>query len=138
MTEERNIFETRLKDYKHRAQLALEVVNRTTDKFNSYGSSFGIWRKSDIRIKCKEDYIKGVLSSKLKRNLKNGVDGENLKRYKLRYRLIEKELQEPAKAAIEAVKAFGRLMVYDAENYNFTLDSIKLEKSALIYAEDLE
>ena len=82
MTEERNIFETRLKEYKHRARLALEVVNRTTDKFNSYGFCFGIWRKRDLKMKCTEDYIKCVLSKKLKKDIRNGYKGENLKSYR--------------------------------------------------------
>ena len=138
MREERLVFERRRKDYIDRARLALEVVNRTVEKFNSYGSCFCIWDKGDVKKKCSQEYIADSLSDKLIRDRKKGVSGENLRRHEYKYRLIEKELQEPAKAAREAIKTFGRLMVYDAENYIFILDNINLEKSALLYAEDLE
>lgn len=138
MTKERIIFETRLRDYTKRAMLALEAVNRAAEKFNSYGSCFGIWDKEDVSRKCTESYIKGALLEKIARDYRNGVSAENIKRHKYKYGLIERELLEPAKEAKEAIRMFGRLMIYDSEKYCFIMDGSKLEKSALRYADNLE
>ena len=138
MRKERYIFELRRKDYIDRARLALDAVNRATEKLNSYGSCFGIWGKEDIKKKCDEVYISESLKEKLNIDRKSGVYGKNLERRKYRYGLIEKELLEPAKAAKEALKTFGRFMVYNEENYSFRMNEDKLERYALQYAEELE
>lgn len=70
--------------------------------------------------------------------MKGGICGENLKRHEYRYGLIGKELLRQAKAANEALKDFGRFMVYDADNYIFKLNRSKLDRWATQYADDLE
>jgi hypothetical protein len=138
MKKERRLYEQRISEYKEKALAALQTVNNTTELFNSYGAPFSVWDKEDFKRNCKDGYVSGVLTEKLQRDQRNGVSGENLRRHKYRYSLIEKKLTEQISPASKAIKEFGRLMVYDPEGYLFKLNLEKLEISAFRYADDLE
>lgn len=138
MRKDRQVFEQKIREYKERARNALETVNHMTELFASYGAPFNVWRKENFKRNFEDGYISTKLGNKLKRHMKKGVCGENLRRYKHRYGLIEKSLMCQVDPARKAYKEFGRVMDYDPETYIFKLNNDKLDRAALRHADDPE
>lgn len=138
MREERRIFEERIREYKDRAQKALDIVNNMNDLFNSYGSPFTVYDKSTLSQKCKEGFVEEAVESILSKANSGGVKKDKLYRIEHRCSLMVKILTEPARRTKAALKAYGRVMLYDSERLRFFLDRDKLESYAMRYAEDLD
>lgn len=138
MRKERLIFEERIREYKARAQQALDIVNNMNDLFNSYGPPFTVYNKDTLSQKCKEGFVEESVESILSKAKSGGVREDKLYRIEHRCSLMVKILSEPAKRTKEALKGYGRVMLYDSEKLHFFFDRDKLEHFAMRYAEDLD
>ena len=137
MREERIIFERKIMEYKEKAQQALDTVNEAAELFNSYGSPFSVYDKKTFSQKCKEGFINKAIESILSKAKSGGVRGDKLYRIEHRCRLVSMKLTDPAKMAKEAMKAYGRVFVFDSERLCFIMDRDKLEGAAMRHADDL-
>lgn len=138
MRKERRIFEERIREYKARAQQALDIVNNMHDLFNSYGSPFTVYDKNALSQKCKDGFIDQAIESIISKAKSGGVREDKLYRIEHRCSLLVKILSEPARRTKAALKGYGRVMLYDNEKLRFFLDRDKLEHFAMRYAEDLD
>jgi len=138
MRDERRIFEERIREYKERAQQALDTVNNMYDLFNSYGFPFSVYDKETLSKKCKEGYVEEAVKLILSKAKSGGVKEDKLYRIGHRCSLMVKILSEPARRTKAALKAYGRVILYDSEKLRFFLDMDKLENYAMRYAEDLD
>lgn len=138
MSEERRIFETRIKEYKDRASNALDIINSTADLFNSYGFPFCIGNKETLLKKCKDGFVKHSVEAKLNKAKCGNARADYFQKIAYRYSLIEKILTEQAKKAKEALRLYGRVIIYDNARLCFFIDWDKLESDAVKYAEYME
>ena len=138
MRKERRIFEERIREYKDGAQKALDIVNNMHDLFNSYGSPFTVYNKDTLSQKCKEGFVEEAIESILSKAKSGKVKEDKLYRIEHRCSLMVKILSEPARRTKAALKAYGRVMLYDSEKLCFFFDRDKLEHFAMRYAEDLD
>lgn len=137
MRAERIIFERKIKEYKDKAQQALDTVNGTVDLFNSYGSPFTVYDKNTFSQKCKDGFIDNAVESILNKAKSGGVREDKLYRIEHRCRLIAKILTDPAKMAKQAMNDYGRVFVFDSERLCFMMDRDKLDGAAMRHADDL-
>jgi len=138
MRDERRIFEERIREYKERAQQALDTVNNMHDLFNSYGFPFTVYDKDTLSRKCKEGFVEKAVKSIISKANSGGVTEDKIYRIEHRCSLMVKILSEPARRTKEALKGYGRVMLYDSERLRFVLNKEKLEIFAMRYADDLE
>lgn len=138
MRKERRIFEERIREYKDGAQKALDIVNNMNDLFNSYGSPFTVYNKDTLSQKCKDGFVEEAVGSILSKAKSGNVREDKLYRIEHRCSLMVKILSEPARRTKAALKAYGRVMLYDRERLRFFFDRDKLEHFAMRYAEDLD
>lgn len=138
MRKERYIFETRIMEYKERAQQALDIVNNTFDLFNSYGPPFSVYGKSALTEKCKDGFVEKAIESIINKAKSGGVCEDKLNRIRYKCRTIHKILSEPSRKTRDALKAYGRIMLYDSERFCFYLNDEKLQRQAMRQAEDLD